>query len=199
MTHPPDTDLHLIARVKDPSDGAAWAEFMAIYRPVVYRLARRQGLQHSDAEDLAQQVFLSIARAIDDWQPGPGQPPFRALLFRISRNAILNAITRRRPDAASGSTTEWSMLAEQPAPDTAGSAVFLREGRREAFRWAAAEIRAEFSPATWKLFWETAVNGRDAADVAAAELCSTGAVYMARWRVMRRLKEKVQEATARWE
>src|SRR3954453_10984607 len=132
MTQPPNTDLHLIARVKDPSDCEAWAQFTAIDRPVVYRLARRQGLQHSDAEDLAQQVFLSIARAIDDWQPGPGQPPFRAWLFRISRNAILNAITRRRPDAASGATTEWSLLAELPAQEAISSAELLHESRREA-------------------------------------------------------------------
>src|SRR4051794_31982575 len=127
MNPPPDTDLDLIARVKDSADSAAWGEFLGIYRPVVYRLARRRGLQHSDADDLAQQVFLSIARAIENWEAGPGQPAFRAWLFKIARNAILNAMSRRRPDAGSGSTTVWSALENYPAEDGVSSEEIMLE------------------------------------------------------------------------
>ena len=60
----PETSESLILRVKDAADEAAWAEFLAIYRPVIFRLARKRGLQNADADDLAQKVFMSIARAI---------------------------------------------------------------------------------------------------------------------------------------
>ena len=56
----PETSHSLIARVSDPSDAASWAEFLAIYQPVIFRMARRRGLQIADAQDVLQQVFLSI-------------------------------------------------------------------------------------------------------------------------------------------
>ncbi len=198
MNSSTDTDLDLIARVKDSADSPAWAEFLAIYRPVVYRLARKRGLQHSDAEDLAQQVFLSIARAIEGWEATPDRPGFRAWLYKIARNAIHNALSRRRPDIGSGSTTVWSELQEFPADDAFNTQITL-EARRQAFRWAATEIRPEFSEVTWRLFWETAVTGHPMQEVATKENISVGAVYMARFRVMQRLKEKVTEATAEWQ
>ena len=49
----PETSESLILRTKDPADAAACALFLAIYRPVVYRLARSRGLQDADAHDLA--------------------------------------------------------------------------------------------------------------------------------------------------
>ena len=84
----PDTSHSLISRVKDLGDGAAWTEFLGIYQPVVFRMARRRGLQDADAQDVMQQVFLSIARSIEGWTPGDLQPPFRAWLTTIARNAI---------------------------------------------------------------------------------------------------------------
>ena len=40
----PETSLSLIARLQELGDEASWAEFLRIYQPVVYRLARRRGL-----------------------------------------------------------------------------------------------------------------------------------------------------------
>ena len=53
----PDTRASLIVRLKDRADEEAWCEFVEVYRPLIYRLACRKGLQHADAEDLAQQVL----------------------------------------------------------------------------------------------------------------------------------------------
>jgi len=199
MGNLPETSHSLIARVRDPADGAAWMEFLAIYRPVVFRLARSKGMQDSDADDLSQQVFLSIARAIEDWEPGAGRPPFRHWLSKIARNAILNALTRRKPDVGAGSTSLWELLNQHPVENQEDSVELIRESHREMFRWAAEEIRSEFTETTWNLFWETAVAGRAIEDVAQEQGRTAGAVYMARCRVMQRLKEKVAEAKSGWE
>ncbi len=97
MNEWPETSESLILRMKDPADAAAWSVFLAIYRPVVYRLARSRGLQDADADDLAQQVFVSISRSVASWAPAADGPPFRAWLYRIAHNEILKAITRRKP------------------------------------------------------------------------------------------------------
>ena len=194
----PETNESLILRVKDPADAAAWSDFLAIYRPVVVRIACGRGLQHADADDLAQQVFLSVAKAIEQWQPDSNGPPFRAWLARITRNAIINALTRPKPDVAGGSTSVHAMLRELPDRDGETTQLLVEESRREAMRWAAGEIRNEF----------TEVNlGHVLEDIDRREECgggcfhstkNAGAVYMARFRVMQRLKEKLLEVSEVW-
>lgn len=194
----PETSHSLIARVKDLADGAAWTEFLGIYQPVVYRMARRRGLQDADAHDVMQQVFLSASKSIENWKPGDSQPPFRAWLTTVARNAITKALTRRPRDAATGSTSVVEILDAQPDPQQTTAEIHA-EARKELVRWAAEQIRAEFSPAIWNDFWRTAIEGEPILEVAASTGRSTGAVYVARYRVIARLKEKVLEVSQLWD
>ena len=194
----PETSHSLFARVKDLGDGAAWTEFLGIYQPVVFRMARRRGLQDADAQDVMQQVFLSISKSIEGWIPGDLQPPFRAWLTTIARNAITKALVRRPRDAATGSTSMVELLDAQPDPQ-ATTAEILAEARKELIRWATEQIRSEFSEATWNVFWLTAIEGVPIAEVAKSTGRSAGAVYVARYRVIARLKEKVLEVSQLWD
>jgi RNA polymerase sigma-70 factor (ECF subfamily) len=192
MTESPETRLSLIVRLKDRQDREAWGEFLEIYRPLVYRLALGKGLQHADAEDVVQQVFGSVARAVDRWRPDAERARFRTWLTTIAHNAIVNALSRRLPDRASGDTAERELLAEYAA-DSAESQMLLVASRREVFQWAARRVREEFEPETWDAFWLTAVEGRDIAEVVETIHKQPGAIYAARSRVMRRLREVVLE------
>jgi len=142
MEPSPETSESLIARLKDPADAGAWAEFLAIYRPVVYRLARRR-MQDADAQDVSQKVLLAVSQAISRFEPGVGQPPFRAWLAKIARNAILNAVSRRKPDMGSGSSSLLDVLHQQAQPDPDTTAELLLESRRETLRWVTEQIRSE--------------------------------------------------------
>ncbi|RCS51832.1 sigma-70 family RNA polymerase sigma factor [Bremerella cremea] len=193
----PETSESLICRVKDPQDEMAWNQFMAIYRPVIYRLAKAKGLQHADVEDLVQRVFVSLAGSLADWKPTASGPAFRNWLGRIAKNAILNALARAKPDQAAGSTTVNDLLNDWPA-DSASEEDLLRESRLQAFRWATEQIEGEFNEPTWFMFQETAIKGRPVAEVAGQVGKSAGAVYIARCRVMQRIKEKVNEVSEMW-
>lgn len=198
MNEWPETSESLILRVKDPADAAAWSAFLAIYRPVVYRLARSRGLQDADADDLAQQVFVSIARAVENWQAAVSGPPFRVWLYRIAHNEILKSITRRKPDSATGSSSVQEMLQATPQSEADASVELLRESRMEAFRWASEAVRHEFTAATWSMFWQSTVDDQAVDDVAKKHNRTSGAVYLARYRVMKRLKEKIDEVSDIW-
>jgi RNA polymerase sigma-70 factor (ECF subfamily) len=192
MTETPETRQSLIVRLQDRTDQQAWSEFLEIYGPLVYRLAVGKGMQHADAEDVVQQVFGSVARSIERWQPDAERARFRTWLSTIAHNAIINALSRRAPDRASGNTVERELLAEY-APDSAESQMLLTESRREIFQWAARRVRGEFAQPTWDVFWLTAVEGRQIDEVARLIGKKPGAIYAARSRVMRRLKQVVAE------
>jgi len=192
MSPSPETRQSLLVRLVDRSDQEAWHEFAQIYGPVVYRLALRKGLQHADAEDLAQQVLTAVSRAIDRWQTDPTRAKFRTWLHRIAHNLIINALTRAAPDRAAGDTGTFDQL-HRAAADGPDSDLVRFEFRREVFRWAAEQIHNEFRAGTWDAFWLTAVEERPIEDVAKRIGMSCGAIYAARSRVMKRLKEKVLE------
>lgn len=194
----PETDHSLIDRAKDTSNGASWLEFMGIYQPIVYRMARRRGMQDADSQDIVQQVFASIARSLDGWKAGNDRPPFRAWLTTLARNAITTALTRRRPDMGSGSSSVAEALECLPSQEQTGAELDL-EARREIVRWAAEQIRSEFSQLTWDIFWKTAMLGVSVAEVSNASGRSIGAIYVTRHRVLSRLKEKIAEVSNHWE
>ena len=193
----PETNHSLIARVKDVGDGRSWEEFLGIYQPVLFRMARKRGLQDADAQDVLQQVFLSISRSIQGWTLKQGGPPFRAWLTTIARHAITKALTRRPKDRATGSPS-MAQLLENHADHNATESEIIAEARQEVVRWAVKQIQSEFSDVTWAIFHQTAVEGIPIAEVAAATGRSPGAISVVRYRVIARLKEKILEVSQHW-
>jgi RNA polymerase sigma-70 factor, ECF subfamily len=187
----PETSYSLIARLERADDEEAWREFLAIYRPVVYRIARRRGLQHADAEDLSQQVFTIVRRAIGNWEPDRARGRFRSWLAKIAQNATINALSRRPRDAAVGGTSVFELINQQLGKDECQEDAIALEFRRSVFRWAATRIRDEFREPTWKAFWLTTVEGEEIQATASALGMSIGSVYAARSRIIRRLKQEI--------
>jgi RNA polymerase sigma-70 factor, ECF subfamily len=189
----PETRLSLIRRLQSGNDADAWTEFSDIYRLVIVKLASSRGLQSADAEDLAQKVLLSVSKHIVGWKPDPKRGRFRTWLQTIVRNATLNALSRIPQDAAPGGTTAMRSLSDLPQNE---ADVFDVEWKREALNWAAAQVRSEFEPATWDAFWLTAVEGQSPKSASAKTGKSLGAVYIARTRIMKRIRTKVDELLA---
>lgn len=192
MADMPDTQDSLIAQLRDANNAAAWDSFALIYRPVFYRLARARGLQHADADDLSQQVLMSVARAVPQWQRDP-PARFRHWLARIARNAIVNALTRGRQDQAAGGSDFQSVVSNLPADQTEFESQVEIEYQRQVYRRAAEIVRDQVQEASWRAFVLTVVEGEPIALVADQLGKSIGSIHAVRSRIMRRLQNTVRE------
>jgi RNA polymerase sigma-70 factor (ECF subfamily) len=189
----PETAASLLLQLQAGDNHEAWQEFVAIYRPIIYRLARRRGLQDADAQDLAQQVLLSISRSIAQWRKTDESVRFRHWLRRVAKNAICNAVTRQPRDRASGGTSVQNLLAEQADPDQFVARELELEHRRELFLRAAAVVKTSAAAKTWQVFQLAVIEGLPIEEVATRLNKSVGAAYAARGRMMNRLHQAIQE------
>jgi RNA polymerase sigma-70 factor (ECF subfamily) len=136
--------------------------------------------------------LLSVAGAIERWQPDQQRARFRTWLQTIVRNAILNAVQRQSPDQATGGDSDGERFEINQNARTNDEDALRDEYRRELFLQAAQQIREEFAEETWDSFWQTAVVGIDI-DVLASQTSRTrGSIYASRSRVMKRLREAIE-------
>ena len=191
MNEFPETSDSLLVSVKDPRNREAWEEFSRLYRPVIYRIATAKGMQHADAADLTQQVLLSVAGAIGRYERDPQGARFRHWLARVTRNSILNSLTRQPWDRAKGGSGVGRLLDDVADPDPATESLMQLEYRRELYLHAAKTVRDAVTPSTWRAFEMTVIDGYKVESAAKQIGISIGAVYTARSRVMFRLREVV--------
>lgn len=191
MTLAPITRNSLILRLRDREDAASWREFTAIYEPVIYKVACRRGLQHADALELVQRVLFAVARSVDRFRPDKNRAKFRTWLYTISHNEFCKQLAKSQKQVSgSGDSAVHQMLHEFAAPVEDD---FSAEYRRAVFRWAAEKVRNDFEERTWSAFWKTSVENQGAADVGRELKMSVGAVYIAKSRVMKALREQATE------
>jgi RNA polymerase sigma-70 factor (ECF subfamily) len=176
------TPVSLLQRLRQPGDGAAWSQFVHLYTPLLYSWARRAGLSEADAADLLQDVFTTLLEQLPRFEYQPGKS-FRAWM----RTILLNRwrTLRRRPAAQPVPPRHLDALPPDTDPALPGEAEELRALVRQGLKL----IEGDFSPATWKAFREYVLNDRPAGEVAGELGLSVNAVYLARSRVLRRLRE----------
>ena len=193
MNDSPATRASLLVRLRDGNDAQAWQEFVRLYAPVIYGFARKRGLQDADAADLMQEVLRSVAGSANRLEYDPARGTFRGWLFTVTRNKLYNFLDgRRRQVRGSGDSGAQEQLERQPAPGEDPSAQWDREYERQLSAFAMEQIRGEFQEATWQAFWMTAVDGKSAREAGEKLGMSPGAVYVAKSRVLARLKEEVR-------
>ncbi len=192
MAEAPATRPSLLVRLRDPDDAAAWNQFVDLYAPLVYAYGRRNGLQDADAADLTQEVLRVAAASARRLDYDPRRSRFRGWLFTVARNELRDLLARRRrPGQGTGGTTAHELLDDQPSPNPEEE-WWDREHGRRLFAWAAEQVRGQVQETTWQAFWQTAVEGRSGEETAKGLGMSVAAVYLAKSRIMARLKEQIQ-------
>jgi RNA polymerase sigma-70 factor (ECF subfamily) len=186
----PSVAASLLERLRAGETGA-WERLAGLYAATVYVWCRRAGVCEADAPDVSQEVFSAVARHITDFRRERPGDSFRGWLWTITRNKVRDHRRRRAGQArAAGGTTAQEVMnqvAEAAEPDSE-TGPETRPG--DLYRRALELIRSEFEERTWRAFLMVTVEGRLPADVAVELGTTPGAVYIAKSRVLKRLREE---------
>ena len=182
-----ETPASLLERLRQPEPAQAWTRFVQLYTPLLFHWARRLGLRDADAADLVQDVLTLLVRKLPEFTYDR-QKSFRAWLRTVTRNCWRNRC-RRVELPHEVHPPDLDGLADSAAEDVLSET----EYRQWLVGRALELMQTEFQPSTWKACWECVVAGRPASEVAAELGLSIGAVYMAKSRVLSRLRQELTD------
>lgn len=182
------TSVNLLERVRQRTDAAAWDRFVRLYTPFLFYCCRRSGLDDHGAADAVQDVFVVLLDKLPSFQYAQ-DGSFRGWLQTVTMNKCRERQRRRTEQGQGGTTTKMGQVVD----DGAAVEPWVTEYRQFLVSRALEIMQAEFEPKTWQACWQTTVEDRPVAVVAAELGLSVNAVYVARSRVLRRLREELRE------
>jgi RNA polymerase sigma-70 factor (ECF subfamily) len=186
----PATRPSLLLRIRDPQDHLSWATFVETYGPLVYRYIRRRGLQEADAAEVMQEVLMQVSQSIAKFDYDVRRGQFRGWLGALTHSKIC-AFQRGalRNPARAGSNEKMLDSVTSQNWQTAWDEQFSQH----ILGLALERIRSHFKDRTWRAFELSWLKGRSADEVAEELGCDVDFVYVARSRVLKRLRAQVQE------
>jgi RNA polymerase sigma-70 factor (ECF subfamily) len=179
------TSITLLEQLRVQPDDAAWNRLVQLYTPLLFSWAQKAGLQAHDAADLVQDVFTVLLQTLPTFHYDP-KGRFRGWLKTITCNKLRD----RKRRAALAQQQPLEQCPEPALADTAEE-LWEREYHKELTQRALQLIQADFAPTTWQACWEFVAKGRPASEIAHELGISENAVYLARCRVLRRLRTEL--------
>lgn len=196
------TRASLLARVRDWSDEEGWREFHGLYGPLIRAVARQSGLPESEADDVAQETLLAVAKKLPGFEYDPARGSFKAWLRLNVRSRIAEHWRRqsRRAQALEavpspaegGSQTDFFDRLPDPRAEAALGAIWEREWETTLLRAAADRVRTRVAPRTFLLFDLLVLQRQALRDVCRVTGASAAEAYLAKHRVGKSLRQEVE-------
>jgi RNA polymerase sigma-70 factor (ECF subfamily) len=176
----------LLDQLRQTPAQETWSRFVRLYTPLLFYWARKLGMREADAADLVQDVFTTLVQKLPSFAYDQ-QKGFRNWLRTVLLNKWRNSL-RRGANAPATGPEGLSNVADPQDPNE----VIEAEYRQHLLSHALDLMRSEFPLKTWKACWEHVVVGRPAAEVAAELGIVVGAVYVAKSRVLSRVRQELR-------
>jgi RNA polymerase sigma-70 factor (ECF subfamily) len=171
-------------------DEGAWQDLCELYRPLIAGWLRRQSVPEADIDDLVQEIFLAVVRGLPLFSHSGRRGAFRSWLRNIAYNYSCDYWrSPARRTAASGDDAARSALGLLEDPDSPLNRYWDEEHDRYVLRCLFEAVELEFEPATVRAFQLVALDGVSGARAADEVGISLTAVYIAKSRVLGRLRE----------
>jgi len=181
------TPVSLLLRIRETGDREAWRKLVELTTPLLFSWAHSTRLQGADAADLVQDVLAVMVQALPTFDYDRDKS-FRGWLRTVTLNKYHEQ--RRRRAAAPPTEGDDRLDGLEGAPES--DQFWEREFREQLVARALEVMRGEFRESTWRACWEAVVSGRSAADIAAELGITEVAVWSAKSKVLRRLREELE-------
>lgn len=186
----PTTRVTLIAQIQNAADADAWREFVDLYAPVVHNYCRRRGLQFADAQNIAQEVFSHVSRAIGTFEFDSARGRFRNWLGLITHQQMLKYGARQaRPGRGVGEGRGEAIL---ETFDGEAAAIWTETVNAHIYARAVERVRQDTDAEVWQAFHRVWENEERPGDVAREMGKAPQWVYQCKHRVIRRLKQEIE-------
>jgi RNA polymerase sigma-70 factor (ECF subfamily) len=185
-----ETRVSLLERVRDPSNAAAWSEFVTTYEPLLTAYVRKRGVPPEDAADIVQMVLTRLITALAKFHLDHERGRFRSWLWQITHSTLTD--WHRRHAVRARAEQEWGEQQEQFAsaqPDEDWDRLY----RQRVLEVVLKSVSETAQPASWACFKGRVLEDRPAADIAAELGISVNAVYINASRLLARVREACAE------
>lgn len=182
------TSSTLLERLHDPDDAGGWELVVGHFHGPVVRFAERLGLDHNDAEDVAQETLSALVTSYRGGRYKRESGRLRSWLFGI---AYRQAQSARRGLAAR--PREGNTLLEGLPDEGEATRLWEEEWHQALLSRCMARVASEVKPSTLAAFRAVALEGRPAGEVAEELDMTENAVVIAKHRVLGRVRELREE------
>lgn len=183
----PETRPSLLQALRgDQPRESAWRDFFERYAPAIYRVARLRGLDEADADDIVQQVMITLTEHLTEFRYDRDRGQFRHWVRKIVENRIVDL---RRKRQLPGDTGLDEHTDDGPGPDE----VWEREWRMQDILYCLDEVAKDLSLRRVEAFWLYVVEGVPAAEVAERLDMTIGHVYVTRTQVLNRIRARMDQ------
>lgn len=184
------TRCSLLARMVEQADPLAWQRWLDVYEPWLRDWLKRQHFQPVDADDLLQNVLVVVNRKLPTFQhngrPGAFRTWLRGILLNEAR--LFRRGRSRRPTEPLADD-----LDALEDPNSELTRQWDQEHDQQLLQRLLGVIQSDFHANTWELFRQHVLEDRPAAEVAQRCATTTNCVYVARSRVLARLRAEAAE------
>lgn len=185
------TSASLLDRLQSDPQSDSWQRLVDIYTPLIRHWLRRQNFPVGECEDLVQDVMAVVIRRLPEFQHNQRLGAFRTWLRSITANCVFDYFrTRKKTPLATGDTKFVADLQELQDPNSGISQAWDREHNLFVTKALLEILRPSFEEKTWTAFERFALQGESAASVAAALGMSANAVFIAKSKILSRLREE---------
>jgi RNA polymerase sigma-70 factor (ECF subfamily) len=186
-----DTRRSLLVRAQT-GDEAAWKGLAEVYRPLIVSWLRQQAVPPHEIDDLVQDILLSVVQGLASFSHSGRVGAFRSWMRTIARNCACDFWKGRGRQAAVSGSGADDVLRRLEDLDSDLNRNWDEEHDRHVLRCLLDLMELEFEPGTVQAFRRVSLDGAGAAEVARELGLSVGAVYTAKSRVLRRLREAAE-------
>ncbi|MCU0718097.1 MAG: sigma-70 family RNA polymerase sigma factor [Pirellula sp.] len=180
------TSVSLLKRLRTESSEVDWSKFVDIYAPIIFYWGRQKGLKPDDAADLVQDVLADLVTKLRTFEYDPKQR-FRGWLRTITVNRAINSQRRNAKSPQTGQETKLLFASAEDDNDLLSDAQYYSQLALQTLHL----MQQDVEPTTWKAGWLQLVEGRKAQDVARELGISINAAYLAKSRLLNKLRTEL--------